>query len=199
MKSKIKKHFDSLQKPYSLSSNWLWKFFRNREKKLFMQLVQSLNKNECLDLGAGACEYSEILLQMGAKKSVCVDFSPHIMSVNQNPRIEKIITDVEKFNTNNKYDLILCLGLLEFLKEPEKFLLSLKNFLKPTGRIIVLCPLSVIKALMYSLYYLSKGIFISSLTLNQLNRLLINNGFELEKTKSASFFSGMSIYSMRAL
>ena len=194
-KSKIKKHFDSLEKPYSFQSNWIWKFFRNREKQLFIQFVKNLDKNLCLDLGAGSCEYSGILLKMGAKKAICVDFSPHIMSVNQDPRIEQVISDVEKFNTNNKYDLILCLGILEFLEKPERFLLGLKNFLKPQGKVIILLPLSFIGALIYSLFYLLKGILISPLNFKQLNQFLLKNDFQLEKTASASFFSGLSIYS----
>ena len=196
-KFKIKNHFDNLKKPYSSQTNWLWKFFRNKEKKLFKQLVKNLDKKLFLDLGAGSCEYSEILLNMGSKKATCVDFSPHIMSVNHDSKIEQVISDVEKFNTNNKYDLILCLGILEFLEKPENFILGLKNFLKPKGKIIILLPLSFIGAFTYSLFYLLKGISISPLHLKQMNQFLIKNGFLFEKTKSASFFSGFSIYSVR--
>ena len=198
-KTKIKRHFESLKKPYSFQANRIWSFLRNKEQELFVQLVKDMDKSLCLDLGAGACEYSKTLLQMGAEKSICVDFSPHIMSANQDLGIEKIISDVEKFNTNNKYDLILCLGILEFLEEPKAFLLNLKNCLKPTGKIIILLPLSFIKALIYSFFYLLKGILISPLDLKQMNKFLIKNGFQLEKIKAASFFSGMSVYSVRSL
>ncbi|MCZ0933135.1 MAG: class I SAM-dependent methyltransferase [Oligoflexia bacterium] len=198
-KSKIKKHFDSLKKPYSSESNWLWKFFRNREKKLFSQLVQRLNKDDCLDLGAGSCEYSEILLQMGAKKAVCVDFSAEIMSLAHDSRIEKIISDVEELNITGKYDLILCLGVLEFLNKPKKFLLYLKKFLKPQGRIVLLLPLSSAGAWAYSLLYFLKGSSLSPLTLKKINRFLIKNNFTLEKIEPASFFSGFSIYSVKTL
>ena len=199
IKSKIKKHFESLKKPYPSESNWLWKFFRNREKKLFSQLIQYLNKDNCLDLGAGSCEYSEILLQMGAKKAVCVDFNSNTMSSSHDSRIEQIISDVEELSITGKYDLILCLGILEFLNKPEKLLLYLRDFLKPQGRIVILLPLFSVGAWAYSLFYLSKGISLSPLTLKKINQFLTKNNFTLEKTKPASFFSGFSIYSVRAL
>ena len=198
-KFKIKNHFDSLEKPYSAKSNWLWRFLRDREKKLFIKLVQNLNKNLCLDLGAGSCEYSKILLQMGAKKTVCVDFSSNIMSSCHDSRIEKIISDVEKFNTHDKYDLILCLGILEFLENPEKLLLRLRNFLKPKGKIMILLPLSFTRALIYNLFYFLKGIEINPLNLKKINQFLTQKKFILEKTKSASLFSGFSIYSIKEL
>ena len=196
-KLKIKKHFESLKKPYSSQSNWLWKHLRNKEKQLFIQLAKKLDKSFCLDLGAGACEYSRILLEMGAKKAVCVDFSFNIMSSFQDSRIEKVISDVETFNTSNKYDLILCLGVLEFLDQPKKLLLKLKNCLKPKGKIIILLPLSFMGALTYSFFYFLKGISISPLTLKRMNQFLTKNNFQLEKTEPASLFSGFSIYSMR--
>ena len=198
-KVKIKKHFDSLEKPYSVKSNWLWKFLRDREKKLFIKLIQNLNKDFCLDLGAGSCEYSKILLQMGAKKTVCVDFSSHTMSFCHDSRIEKIISDVEKFNTHKKYDLILCLGILEFLENPERFLLRSRNFLKPQGKIMILLPLSLIRSSIYRLFYFLKGIAINPLNLKSINQTLTQKQFILEKTKSASLFSGFSIYSVRDL
>ena len=198
-KHKIKKHFNRFAKPYFSKPNWLWKFLRDREKKMFSRLVQNFNKCDCLDLGAGSCEYSEILLQLGSKKVVCVDFSPNIMSSSHDSRIEKVISDVEEFNTTSQYDLILCLGILEFLDKPKKFLLNLKNFLKPQGKIIILLPLSFAGALTYSLFYFLKGILISPLTLKGLDQFLTQNQFILEKTKSASLFSGFSIYSMRNL
>ena len=196
-KNKIQKHFDGLTKPYSFNSNRFWSFFRNREKNTFIYLTKNLNKDDCLDLGAGSGEYSKILLKMGSKKAVCLDFSSEPLSLANEPKIEKIISDVEIFKTSGRYDLILCLGVLEFLHKPEKFLLDLKKNLKPQGKLIILLPLSPIKAFIYSFIYILKGIRINTLNLKQMNAFLTKNGFVLEKTKSAgNFFSGFSVYSI---
>ena len=194
-KSKIKKHFSELKKPYASRSNWIWRFFRNRESALFSELVRDLDKDVCLDLGAGSCEYSEILLHRGAKHIVCVDFNPFLMSSTHDPRIKKIICDVEEFETNKKYDLILCLGILEFVDNPECFLIRLKSFLKPQGKIIILLPLSFIGGISYAFVYFLKGIFIHALTLKKMNRLLVQRGFLLKKITACSIFSGFAVYS----
>ena len=196
-KSKIKNHFSGLKSPYASESiNWFWKFIRDREKKLFCEIVQDLNKQICLDLGAGSCEYSKILLSMGAKKSVCVDFSSSLMSENSDTKIEKFISDVETFKTSERYDLILCLGILEFLDEPESFLIQVRDFLKPTGKIIVLLPLSWIWSFNYRFFYLLKGIIIRPLTLKKMNHFLTQKGFLLETMTTHGFFSGFSVYSL---
>ena len=117
-KAKIKGHFTNLKSPYASGANRFWRFFRNREKTLFRDLVWSLDKGACLDLGAGSCEYSKMLLNMGAKYSVCVDFSPSFISKVENPSIKKICCDVELYETNERYDLILCLGDFGISRSP---------------------------------------------------------------------------------
>ena len=221
MKIKIKQYFSGLKSPYSSASNPVWRFLRNREKSCFYDLIQNLNKTNCLDLGAGSCEYSSILLRKGARHSVCVDFSASLMSSANDPRIEKIIADVEEFIPNQlkppcvpplsrtkkwdkrnltnktKYDLILCLGILEFLHKPENLMIHLKSLLKPQGKIIILLPHSKIGCLGYVCWYLLKGISIHFLTLKKMNRFLTQNGFFLEKTASPNFFSGFAVYSVK--
>ena len=88
-KNKIKKHFDSLTKPYSFNSNWFWKFFRDREKSTFIYLAKELNKSSCLDLGAGSGEYTKILLKMGGKKALCVDFSSEMLALSKSAKVRK--------------------------------------------------------------------------------------------------------------
>lgn len=194
-KTQAKTHFSKLKGPYASKTNWFWKMIRNKEKTLFRELVKDLNKEICLDLGAGSCEYSKILLQMGTKKSVCVDFSSSLLSGETDARIEKVITDVETYETNKKYDLILCMGILEFLDKPENFLIRAGAFLKPAGKIIVLLPLSGIWSLGYGFFYLLRGVSIHLLTLKKVNHLLTQKGFRLNKTATYGLFSGLSIYS----
>ena len=196
-KFKVKEYFSRLKKPYASDANWLWRFLRNREKILFYKIVQDLNKQTCLDLGAGSCEYSKILLNMGTEHSVCVDFSSSLMLEEDNPGIEKIPYDVESFETDQKYDLILCLGILEFLDQPKNFIMRLKLFLKPEGKIILLLPISMIASYIYMFSYLLKGIFIHPLTLKKINCFLDSKGFLLEKTVTAGIFSGFSVYSIQ--
>lgn len=194
-KTQVKTHFSKLKSPYASKANWFWKTVRNREKKLFLELIKNVNKEVCLDLGAGSCEYSEILLHNGANKSVCVDFNPSLMAGGLNSGIKKVIADVETYEPNEKYDLILCLGILEFLDKPESFFTRISEFLKPQGKIIVLLPFSKAWSLGYSFLYLLRGVSIHPLTLKEINHYAAQKGFHLHKTASCGLFSGFSIYS----
>ena len=196
----VKNHFVRRKNPYAPGSlNLIWRFLRNREKRLFHRLVQGLNKDVCLDLGAGSCEYSKILLKMKAKKILCVDFNPSFLKSKAFPLIEKVVADVESYETDEKYDLILCLGILEFLKKPESFLIKIRGFLKPSGRVIVLLPLSGVWSFIYRLVYLLQGIVIQPLTLKKTTCFLLRSGFILEKTAGHGLFSGLAVFSLTSV
>src|SRR3990172_8248055 len=58
-----------------------------------------------------------------------------------------IVGDIEKQETieslrslRHKYDLILCSEVLEHLSRPDRLLLQLRDFLQPTGAILVVLP-----------------------------------------------------------
>ena len=194
---KIKDHFRRRGNPYIPGSlNFIWKFLRNREKRLFLSLVHGLKKETCLDLGAGSCEYSKILLKMGAKKTLCVDFNPSFLKEAAFAGMSKIIADVETYETDEKYDLILCLGVLEFLEKPECFLTRLRRFLKPSGRVILLLPYAGVWSCSYRLVYLLQGIVIQPLTLKKTIHYLLNNGFLLDRTAGHGLFSGFAVFSL---
>ena len=163
---------------------------------MFCKLICDLKTGICLDFGAGSLEYAEILLDKGAEFVTCVDFSRPLMGQYRDARIEKVICDVEMFETEKKYDLILCLGVLEFLDRPKEFLIKLKKFLKSEGRIIILLPKSGIWSFAYVFYYLVKGIFIRPLSLKRFNDFLVSQGFQLERRITQKLFSGFSVYSV---
>lgn len=195
-KSKIRRHFNSLTVPYASCSNKIWKFIRKREKEIFCKLICDLKGEICLDFGSGSLEYAKILLDKDVESVTCVDFSCSLIGQYRDARIEKVICDVEAFETEKKYDLILCLGVLEFLDRPRKFMIKLKKFLKSDGKVIVLLPKSGIWSFSYAFYYLIKGIFIHPLSLKRFNDFLVSQGFQLERRMTQKLFSGFSVYSV---
>ncbi len=200
-KSRIKKHFNSLKEPYTSDSknrNRVWKFLRKKEERTFYKYIHDLKKSTCLDLGSGSCEYARVLLDKGAESVTCVDFSDSLMNECGDLRVEKVICDVEEFETEKKYDLILCVGILEFLNYPKKFMIHLKNFLKSEGKIIILLPKSYFWSFIYfSYYFLVKGIFINLLSMKRLDNFLIKKGFQLEQKITPNVFTEFAVYSVK--
>ncbi len=199
-KSKIKKHFNGLRGPYTFDSknrNRVWKFLRKKEEGTFYKFVHDLEKRTCLDLGSGSCEYARVLLDKGAESVTCVDFSDSLMNECIDSRVERIICDVEEFDTEKKYDLILCVGVLEFLNNPKKLMIRLKNFLKSEGRIVILLPRSDFWSFVYvSYYFLVKGIFINLLSMKRLDNFLIKEDFQLEQKITPNVFTEFAVYSV---
>ena len=202
-KLKIKKHFNNLKGPYTSNlknRNKIWKFLRKTEEKAFHGFIQSLELEgkTCLDMGSGSCEYAKVLLDKGVKSVICVDFSESLMDKCRDSRIKKVICDVEKFDTKDKYDLVLCVGVLEFLSNPKEFVMRLKKLLKSKGKVIVLLPKSDLWSFIYFSYYFAlKGIFINSLSMKKLDNFLVKKGFQLEQKVTPNMFTKFTVYSIK--
>ena len=193
-KFKIYNHFSKFKGIYASRSNRMWKYIRDQEKQAFKKLIKDLNKPYCLDLGAGSGEYATIILANGSKKVDCVDWNNSFLSFISNTKITKINCDVENYNTNKKYNLILCLGIVEFLDDPKSCYKKIKSFLRPTGQVIILLPKNIFYAFIYSLYYRFKGIKIQFLYSKKNHIILSKLGFTFKKKADASIFSDFLVY-----
>lgn len=93
-----------------------------------------------LDLGCGNGKFADYL-----RKSYCnvtaIDNNETNLkeAMRRNGGINYIYEDITRFKTDEKYDTILLLGVLDNLVgvDPSKFLKSLKGMLKTSGRIIL--------------------------------------------------------------
>lgn len=104
---------------------------------------------DVLEIGAGAGVYTEFLLK--AKKNVTsIDIVPKLINALQKkfkpmyPQFETIALDVSGQNTAEKikkrFDSIICLNVLEHIKDDQMALFNMAKLLKHNGKVILLLP-----------------------------------------------------------
>lgn len=106
-------------------------------EELFPRIKEYLKKEwSVIDIGIGPAWLEDFLKEKGMnfKKIVGVDPDPKIIE----PRKEYIEYHVtEHFETEEKFDLLICFDVLHLIKEPEKLL----RLVKPGGYMLLSVPL----------------------------------------------------------
>jgi len=108
---------------------------------------ENMNGKRALDLGCGYGYYTVDLLQRGYEVDA-VDISDHsikmtreqIEKMGNHPRVEIHNINAFDFEPKKKYDLIICLEMLEHLHEDLKLLKLVNTWLKDDGILLISVP-----------------------------------------------------------
>jgi len=107
-------------------------------------LIKSHLKGEILEAGAGIGNFTHLLSTQGIVTSV--DISEDYIKTLRKMSIANVeigFGDIEKgkyFFKNRKFNTIVCLNVLEHIKEDKEALSNMNKLLKPRGRLILLVP-----------------------------------------------------------
>lgn len=119
------------------------------EPNTSLKLISETNKNknaEIIDVGAGDSRLVDNLLFLGFKKITLLDVSPTALNQvkkrlgKKADRVKWVVSDLRKFETNERYDIWHDRATLHFLTEKEdvnKYVELVKQLLKPNGYLIV--------------------------------------------------------------
>ena len=122
-------------------------FLYQREKKIekILKKLNKRNKSITADVGCGSGEYT-YKLSLFFKKVHGFDISKRMISIAKNKYKAKNISyytkSIEQMNFKKKYNYVLAIGLLDYLRNFSSTLLKLKSLLKKDGEIIFTCPKS---------------------------------------------------------
>lgn len=98
-----------------------------RRRNLAVQTVREYAQPRVLDVGCGSGRIGEFVLEAGAGHYVGVDFSEPMIELARErlaPFSERVQLQVEDFLTaaiEGPFDVILALGLFDYLSEPHRF------------------------------------------------------------------------------
>ena len=107
-----------------------------------------------------------------------IDFSKRMLSHIKNSKIKKIYGDVNKVKIKGNFDLIICMGLLEFLKKFQIIIRKIKILSKKDSYLIMLVPKKNFFGLIYKFYHLIiHNININLFSIQELEKLLIKNKY----------------------
>lgn len=169
-----------------------------RRRELAVQTVASLDAPGVLDVGCGSGRIGEFVVQAGARRYLGVDFAEPMIELARarlarfGDRCELLVCDFLQASIEERFDVILALGLFDYLPEPERFTRRMFELCAPGGCVVGSFPAwSLIKGPVRKVRYeWIGGCPIFNYTRPQLERLFGASGFarvEIESPGRSGF------------
>lgn len=100
-------------------------------RELAVAVTSRLGHPRVLDLGCGSGRVAEAVLDAGAAAYVGVDVSPRMLELARErlsrfDDVELLESDVAEAGLDGTYDLVLALGLFEYLDDPARAVASMR-------------------------------------------------------------------------
>lgn len=104
--------------------------------------LQQQDKLATLEAGCGAGRFTEVLLELPSASVTSTDLSsavePNQINCPQSDRHRIIQCDINRFPfLPEQYDIVLCLGVIQHTKHPEKTIEDLYKQVKPGGWLVI--------------------------------------------------------------
>jgi SAM-dependent methyltransferase len=118
--------------------------FRRRE--LAVRAVRAYASPAVLDVGCGSGRIAEFLLDAGATSYVGVDFSEPMVELAQQrlarfgERIELVCADFLEVSIEQRFDVVLGLGLFDYLPDADRFARRMLELCAPGGSLVASFP-----------------------------------------------------------
>jgi SAM-dependent methyltransferase len=123
-----------------------------RRRELALDTVRSYDSPRVLDVGCGSGRIGELVLEAGARHYVGVDFAEEMLALARarldrfGERIQLIEADFMESSLEGPFEVILALGLFDYLPDPDRFSSRMFGLCAPGGCVVGSFPAwSVIK------------------------------------------------------
>jgi SAM-dependent methyltransferase len=130
--------FDDLYEDERLLVRWLRPgLFRRRE--LAIQTIRNSDSPRVLDVGCGSGRIGELALEAGTEHYVGIDFAEPMIELARarlerfGGRAELITGDFVDADLDGPFDVVLALGLFDYLPEPQRFAARMFELCAPGG------------------------------------------------------------------
>lgn len=171
--------FDKRASVYNCaSSRFPWSLQRKRESKIVSGFIGDISGLSALDLGCGAGFYSRLLLSCGAKEVTAVDMSQAMIEHLNSERITGIVGNSETITLSKRFDLVVCAGMMEFTKDPERVFVNARKHVNK-GQMVMLMPRAGCMGMLYRIYHKLHGLNIRLFDLGQVKVLAEKSGWKL--------------------
>jgi SAM-dependent methyltransferase len=179
------KRFDDLYEDERLAVRLLRPgLFRRRQ--LAIDTVAAFSAPRVLDVGCGSGRIGEFVLEAGAGSYLGVDFAEPMITLARDrlarfsDRCELIVADFLQVGIEQTFDVILALGLFDYLPDPDRFAGAMFELTAPGGCVVGSFPAwSLIKGPVRKVRYeWIGGCPIFNYSRSQLERMFGDSGFE---------------------
>lgn len=113
-----------------------------RRRRLAVDTVRSLTAPVVLDVGCGSGRIGEFVLEAGAGRYLGIDFSEPMIDLARarlerfSDRTELVVDDFLQAPIDDSFDVVLALGLFDYLPEPEPFVRRMAELCRPGGCVV---------------------------------------------------------------
>jgi SAM-dependent methyltransferase len=157
-----------------------------RRRRLALETIAAYSQPRVLDVGCGSGRVGELALDAGSAEYVGIDFAEPMIELARErlarfaDRAQLILADFLQTPLEGEFDVILALGLFDYLPEPERYAARIARACAPGGCVVASFPAwSPIKGPVRKLRYEWLGNCpIFNYTRPQLERLFGEAGFE---------------------
>lgn len=184
-------YFDGQAGTYAKRSRaGLWGAWRALETRAVLRHLEGENGQRILDAGCGTGFYMEAVLRRfpGAVLEG-FDISPAMAEAGRAAGLSTICSGFETFTSNAPFDRILCAGMLEFVEEPRMFFNRSAEWLRESGRLVILVPGAGAMGLLYRRFHSCRGSRVFLREPAEYNELAARSGFRLRGSSSLGGFS----------
>jgi SAM-dependent methyltransferase len=113
-----------------------------RRRQLAVDTVRSYRSPRVLDVGCGSGRIGEFVLDAGAADYVGIDFSEPMLALARErlerfgDRVQLIEGDFHDTPLEGQFDVVLALGLFDYLAEPQRTIARLGEMCGPDGCVV---------------------------------------------------------------
>lgn len=185
-----KAYFDSVAPGYARrSQSRLWKRQRQKEVAAIKRLMGGEKLGDVLELACGSGYYTRLLSDQGCKKLVAVDFSPTMLQQCRVDGCVKIVANIEEFVSEDRFDLVLCAGALEFLQHPEVVFRNASQMLRANGALVALMPRVSLAGRLYEFFHWCHNVPVRLFGLRDIQQWAHMAGLKLIDWENVGLFS----------
>jgi SAM-dependent methyltransferase len=113
-----------------------------RRRQLAADTVSGYSQPRVLDVGCGSGRIGEFVLEAGAGRYVGIDFSEPMVEMARGrlerfgDRVELILGDFLEATLDGPFDVVLALGLFDYLPNPDRFSRRMFDLCSPGGTLV---------------------------------------------------------------
>jgi len=158
--------------------NPVWRFIKNREQKAVFELLSPRKNEKIMDAGSGPGIYAALLKDAGCAVT-CVDSSAAMINIAKSKGLISRVCEIESLRLGEKFDKIICLGVLEFAESPAQVLESLRKHLRAKGIVVLLVPSKSFFGSLYRRFHGLHRVNVRLFSKEEIHAMLIECGMEL--------------------
>jgi 2-polyprenyl-3-methyl-5-hydroxy-6-metoxy-1,4-benzoquinol methylase len=137
----VRKHYGPWANTYGRPDDDgpLMAMVRAREDRIIDEFLALGGTESILDAGCGTGARARALKDRG-HVVWAIDCTPEMVAIVDGHVDRAMVADLHQLELGRTFDLILCIGAMEFSHEPGALLKRLRAHVAPSGRLIVLVP-----------------------------------------------------------